>query len=173
MGTALQIISLAGTATSAFGQFQTGQNAKDVYDYNQQIAKYQSKAAQDRGELEVEALERNVSKVLARKRALAGKSGTATDVGSNLDSLIATRKEADIDANLIRYNADLESYSANQQASLYGAQGQQFAQAGFLNAGATLLGGVSKFDFKKKKSPLVNFPNVSTVRGGAGGGYGF
>ena len=163
MGEWLPLLSLAGTATSAYGQFQTGQNAKDVYEYNQQAAKYQSKYAQQRGEIEATKLEREGAKAMSRKRAIAGASGTVTGAGSNLDSLLNSQREIDLDAALIRYNANVDSYVSGQQADLFGAQADQFSQAGYLNAGATLLGGASKWDWKKKKSPLATYASGPPV----------
>lgn len=150
-------IALAGTALSAFGQYQGGQNAKDVYEYNQQVAKYQAKYAQQKGEIEVAALERDVKGYIGRQRSIAGKSGTVTDAGSNYDAQLRTISEAELDASLIRYNADMESWAYKNEANLLGTQAGQMNTASYIGAGGTLLGGLSKWDYKKTqlKSPTA------------------
>ena len=152
-------VALAGTALSAFGQVKGGQNAADVYEYNQQLAKYRSKYAQQKGEIEVQALERDVKGYIGRQRAIAGKSGTVTDAGSNADAVARTRSEADIDASIIRYNADIESWMAENEANLLGTQANQALTAGYIGAGGTLLGGASKWDYKKTQLKTYSPPD--------------
>ena len=168
MGWIAPAATAVGTALSAYGQFQGGQNAKDVYEYNQQVAKYQGNYAQQKGKIRLAALERDVRGYISRQRAIAGKSGTVTDEGSNLDTQTRTLDEAEIDASIIRYNADVESWAASNQADLLGIQADQLDAASFLNAGSTLLGGASRFDFKKKqpKSPLYPSRPASSSRFG-------
>jgi hypothetical protein len=158
MGAILGILGLAGTAVSAAGQYKSGQDAKDVYEYNQQLAKYQSNYIQEAADLEVAGLERDVKRFMGRQRAIAGKSGTVPDQGSNLHVLLQTRKEADLDAAIIRYKADIGSWSADSQASMLGTQASQFNTASYLNAGTTLLAGASKWDWKKSQLKTYNPP---------------
>ena len=161
MGAILPIISLAGVGLSAYGQYRSGQDAKSVYEYNAALAKYESKYIQDAATIEQAQLEREVSSFMSRQRAIAGASGTVTDAGSNLDSLLRTRQEADIDAALIRYRADVGSWRAISQSNLLDTQGDQFGTASYINAGGTLLTGASKWDWKKKK-PLATSPVTRT-----------
>lgn len=166
------VTQLVGTSTTAYGQYSSGQNAADVYDYNQQVAKYRSNYAQDKATIQTAALERDVKGFIGRKRAIAGASGTVTDAGSNVDSVQKIRDEADIDASIIRYNADIESWAAGNEASLLSTQGQQMSSAGLLNAGGTLLSTASRYDWKKKPNTSPFYPSrpVSSSRAGVSPG---
>lgn len=146
------IAGLIGVGISAFGQYKQGQDAAAVYKYNQALARYEAKYIQDSAKIEEEQLERQVSKYMGRQRALAGKSGTVSDSGSNLTVLEETRREADFDAAIIRYNADVGSWAALNQSNLLATQASQASTAGFINAGGTLLGGASKWDWKRTQS---------------------
>lgn len=165
-------IALIGTALSAFGQAKSGQDAKAAYEYNQQLAKYRADVAEDQGDIELAALERDVSGYVSRQRAIAGASGGVTDSGSNLDSLLRTQREADIDASLIRYNTKLAAWSARNQADLLGTQGSNVQSAAYIGTGSTLLGGLSRWDWKKTQLKTYQPPVTPTVRGGYRGSYG-
>jgi len=172
MGYVAPILNLVGTAAQAYGQYKGAKSASDVYQYNQAMSKYQADYAKDRGDLEVQLLERDIGKAISRRRAIAGKSGTDTGTGSNLDVIDTIRREGDFDAEIIRYNADVEAWSANQRANLLGDQADQFYQAGLLSTGTTLLSNASRYDWQnvfKQKKPKT----PTTIRGGQGGGYGF
>lgn len=159
-----QMLQLAGTGVKAYGAYRQGQDAADVYEYNRQIARYKADAAQKQADVETAALERQVAKTIGRQRAIAGASGTVTDSGSNLDALLETRRQADIDAALIRYNADLASYGYGAEADLLGLQAGQMRTGSYINVGSTLLAGASKYDYKKK-TPKTKKPGY--VKGSA------
>lgn len=148
MGWISGALSVAGTAIKAYSDYKQGQDAKDVYQYNEAIAKYQANYIKAASEKEVEALGRSVKDYVARQRAIQGKSGTVVDEGSNRGAVIRSYREADIDAALIRWRANQEYDLAMQGANLLGTQASQFSSAGYLNAATTILGGLSKWDWK-------------------------
>ncbi len=159
-------LSVVGTAIDAYGRWKEGEDARDVYKYNQAIAEYQADYIRKAAELEIEALNRNVSDFVSRQRAIQGKSGTVANIGSNLASIKQTYAERDIDAGLIRWRADKEADLVERGADLYGTQASQFRTAGWINAGTTLLGGLSKWDWKSKsKSALYTSPPVPAFSG--------
>lgn len=141
-------LSVAGIAIDAYGRWKEGQDAKDVYKYNQAIAQYQADYIREAADLEIEALDRDVAEYVSRQRALQGKSGTVANTGSNLATIEQTYKERDIDAGLIRWRANKEADLVERGANLLGTQASQFSTAGWINAGTTLLGGLSKWDWK-------------------------
>ena len=161
-------LSLAGTAISAYSQYKQGQDAKDVYEYNEALAEYQSQYIKEASELEVAALERDVGDFVARQRAIQGKSGTVANIGSNADAINRTYMERDIDAALIRWRAGKDIEMSDRGANLLGTQANQFARAGNINATTTLLNGLSKWDFKTSalSTPYYKSPPVP-----AGSGY--
>jgi hypothetical protein len=147
-------LDLLGIGVEAYGQYKQGQDAKDVYEYNQAIAEYQAGYIRDAAQIDLEALGRKVGDVVSRKRAIQGKSGTVANTGSNAGAIERIYNEGEIDAAIIRWNADKRYDLAKKGANLLGTQADQFSFAGSFNAGTTLLGGLSKWDFKKSPEPF-------------------
>jgi len=141
-------LSLAGAAISAYSQYKQGQDAKDVYEFNEALAEYQSQYIKEASELEIQALDRDVGDFVSRQRAIQGKSGTVANIGSNAGAINRTYAERDIDAALIRWRAGKDIEMSDRGANLLGTQASQFAKAGTINAATTLLGGASKWDYK-------------------------
>ena len=164
-GAALQ---LASTAISAYSDYKQGQDAKDVYEFNEALAEYQSQYIKEASELEIQALDRDVGDFVARQRAIQGKSGTVANIGSNAGAINRTYMERDIDAALIRWRAGKDIEMSDRGANLLGTQANQFAKAGNINAATTLLGGLSKWDYKTSNlsTPYSKSPPVP-----AGSGY--
>ena len=142
-------LSVIGTGISAYSQWKQGQDAKDVYEYNEALAEYQSQYIQEAADLEIEALTRDVGNFVSRQRAIQGKSGTVSNTGSNADSIARSYNEADIDAALIRWRASKDIEMSDKGANLLGTQANQFGRAGTINAATTLLGGLSKWDYRR------------------------
>ena len=83
-------LSLLGTGIQAYSQYKQGQDAKDVYEYNEALAEYQAEYIEESADLEIAALGRDVSRYVSRQRAVQGKSGTVSNIGSNLDSIASS-----------------------------------------------------------------------------------
>jgi len=148
MGLLSGALKAIGIGVSAYGQYKQGQDAKDVYEYNQELARYQAQYIQDASEIEIAQLERDVSEYISRSRAITGKSGTVVDKGSSADVQAETLRQKDIDAGIIRWRTSRLVEMANKGANLLGTQANQFATAGNINAGTTLLAGLSSWDWK-------------------------
>lgn len=159
------ILSTAGTVLNAYGQYKQGQDVKEVYDYNEELAKFEAKYSQERADIETEQLKRDVTRYIGTQRAIQGASGTVVDTGSNLDAVIATEKEAAIDAAIIRRGAQVEQELALKRAKTLDKQGAAASTAGFINAGATLLSGLSKWDFRKSELTKTTQTSVGTYSG--------
>ena len=69
-------MNLIGVGVEAYGQYKGGQDAKDVYEYNQAIAEYQAEYIRQASGKDIEALGRDVKAFVGRQRAIQGKSGT-------------------------------------------------------------------------------------------------
>ena len=166
-------LKIIGIGVDAYSQYKQGQDAKDVYEYNEELARYQAQYIRDASEIELTALERDVGKHISRQRAITGKSGTVVDKGSSADVQAETLKEGEIDAGIIRWRAGKLSYMAEKGADLLGTQGDQFSTAGKISAGTTLLGGLSSWDWKTsqlksgftyKKPPVPAFSGYTPSR---------
>lgn len=114
------ILDAVGLGVQAYSQYEQGQDAKDVYEYNQAIAEYQAQYIRDAADLEIAALDRDVANFIGRKRAIVGKSGTVANIGSNLESIKSTYSERDIDAGLIRWRSDQDANLVEKGANLLG-----------------------------------------------------
>lgn len=148
MGLLSGLSSVAGTVLGAYGAYKEGQDAKDVYQYNEALAEYQAQYIREVADLEIAALERDVADYVGRQRAIQGKSGTVANIGSNADAIAKTYSEADIDASIIRWRSEKDAEAAEKGAQLLGTQADQFGRSGNINAATTLLGGLSKWDWK-------------------------
>jgi hypothetical protein len=158
------ILGIAGLATSAYGQYKSGQDAAAVYKYNQQLAKYQEKYINEDAAIQQTQLKKDVAQYIGRQRAITGASGTQASSSSNLRTIEATQREADIDAAIIRYRADIGVWEAKNQANLLGTQANQFSVGGYLNSGSTILTGLSKWDYRNlmSNSSTSTSPTLTT-----------
>jgi hypothetical protein len=160
-------LKVIGIGVSAYSQYKQGQDAKDVYEYNEELARYQAQYIQDASEIKIAQLERDVSKHISRQRAITGKSGTVVDKGSSADVQAQTLREKDIDAGIIRWRTGRLVEMAEKGANLLGTQADQFAKAGNINAATTLLAGASSWDWKTSqlKTGFTNKPPVPAFSG--------
>ena len=145
LDSALQVI---GVSLSAYSQYKQGQDTKELFEFNEELARYEARYIQEASDIEIAQLERDVSEYVSRQRAITGKSGTVVDKGSSADVIARTLREKDIDAGIIRWRTSRLVQMAKKGANLLGTQAQQFATAGNINAATTLLTGLSSWDWK-------------------------
>jgi hypothetical protein len=135
------IITLVGTGLSAYSQYQSGQNAKKVADYNAEINT--QNAADARAKALSDADERmQAARVLKGKQKLAyAAAGVDTESGTPLDTMMQTAKDAEMDAANIIKEGELTSRNYLSQAELVRYEGRTKAQSATIGAGATILQG--------------------------------
>jgi len=148
-------LALAGAAVAAAGQLIGGEATAQQYEYNAAIARMEGDYALKRSKIEEKQHAYNVRKFIGRQRALTGASGTVSDVGSNLTTLIDIEQQAAIDAALIRYEGLLGKWRGEASRDLYKYGGRSARVGSYFGAGATILGGASAYDWK---SPLSTPP---------------
>ena len=156
----------AGVGLTAYGQYRGLREARDVYQYNEQLAEYQQKYIKDVADIEEAQLRRQVARTISRQRALQGKSGTVPDTGSNLDSLLKTVEEGEIDAAILRYKADAGIFSSRAEEELARTTASNFETASYVQPFATLLTGAGMFDFKRSKPTSFRKPTPATSYAG-------
>ena len=157
-------LQVAGTLVDAYSKYKQGQDAKEIYEFNEALALYQAQYIEEAGAIELKQLERDVGEYISTQRAIAGKSGIVPDIGSQKDVMDRTRKEGDIDAGIIRWRTSRQADMARKEADILGTQAGQLSTAGYISAGTTLLGGLSKWDWKKtqlKTSTSLRIPSGS------------
>lgn len=152
------ILMAASTAMSALGAIQQGQAASaqaqaaanaqrynaTVADQNAQVARAEASAAEDKQR-------RDFGQIQGQALAGVAQSGTGFS-GSNLDVLKQNVVNNELDSLTIRYQGEQKARGLVAQAQLdrYGAKvndmnASNAVTGGFLNAGANMLSGASKY----------------------------
>jgi hypothetical protein len=148
---------IASTAMQAYGQMRGGQEAKNYYDYNAAVAKQEAEFQKKRTEYELAAHEKEVKQILAKQRTAGAASGVgAAGIGESI--LRDTLSQAALDEQMIRAQGDINVWRAKTQRELYQQQGSDFRSAGFIHGPTTLLGGLSRFDWRRKKTTASATP---------------
>lgn len=155
LATAAIVTSVAGTAVSAYGQYQQGKAAQSAADYqaavlrnNALIAERNAKDALTRGK-EAEAEHgRQVKQLIGRQRAVLAGNGVVVDQDSALDITADTAETGKYEQLIIRSNAEREALGYQMQAYNFGAdaglaqaKGGAAYSAGLLGALGTTLSG--------------------------------
>lgn len=163
---------IAGTALAATASVRGGYAASEAAEYNAAMARYEGKYAKQRAEFEEEQHRRDVARLVGTQTVKGARAGGGT-VGSDITGLLETAKAGELDAALIRYGGEIESWKAGQAAKLYEWEAGEYRTAGWLGAGATLLNTAGRYDWKKKfpqeeksykRSPLIGFGKYGAGR---------
>jgi hypothetical protein len=144
MGAIMAVAAIAGVALQAAGQAKGGQDAKDAYDYNAAIAKQEGKFQEQRTDYELDTHRREVARIIGKQRVTAGGSG----VGASQSILLDTLTQAELDEQMIKTQGAINVWRAEAQSEQFTAGGKDFREAGYIGAGGTILGGLSRFDYR-------------------------
>lgn len=150
------ILTALSVAVGAAGAIQQSQAAAGQASYqaavNRNNAVLSEKAARDateRGELEEKQSRLRTSQMIGSQRAGFAANGVVIDEGSALDVTADTAILGEQDALTIRDNASREAFNHRAQGAQFSSSAGMFETsasnaetAGFLNAGASVLGGV-------------------------------
>ncbi|TPJ76887.1 hypothetical protein FJ422_29710 [Mesorhizobium sp. B2-6-3] len=143
------LLSFAGTAISTVGAVASGAQ-------QQQMANMQAKAyeQQARADAQASAFEASQEKhkqqlLQAQARAAVGASGVAV-AGSPSEVLAANARQNQLDLKAIQYGSTLRQNNLNTQASISRFSGKQAMGASLINAGSTLVSGISNLYDPKK-----------------------
>lgn len=139
--TYMAIASAAGTAISAYGSYQQGQNQKKIADYNARMADFQAQDAMKRGAIAADQKAAEVRQMEGRQRAVMGVSGVDVGVGTLGKVLDQTATMGELDTRTIEQNAMREAWGYENQGTSSRLQGEFASQAGTLGGFGTLLAG--------------------------------
>lgn len=156
------VLALVGAGVAAAGQLVAGESAAQAYEYNAAVARMEGDYAVKRSEIEAQQHEKNIRQLIGHHRAMTGASGTVSDVGSNLTTLIDIEQQAAIDAALIRYEGVLGKWRGETAREMYQHGARSSRVGSYIGAGATILGGASAYDWKKPVSPSPLAPPYPT-----------
>lgn len=146
MGAILAGAAIAGTALQAYGQIRGGQKAKDAYDYNAAVAKQEADFQEKRTEQDLAFHREDVERIIGKQRVTGGAGGTTGSQSILLDTLT----QAELDEQMIKTEGAINVWRAKTAAKRFEESGEEFRTAGYIAGGSTLLGGLSRFDYRKK-----------------------
>lgn len=153
--------SLLSGAVGAYGAYQQGQSGKAMNDYqskvlqqqqilNQRNADANSTIVANQGAAESRAVARKTAITMGAQAATAAANGTAGSVSAN-DIKVDTFDTGHLDQLAVQYNADVknwgienglqgENWNLGVESDQYNMAGANAEKAGYINAGASLIG---------------------------------
>lgn len=156
-------LMIAGAVTNVAGQLYAADAAADAANYSAQVneqnailADRRAKDAIERGQLEEERKKREGTALRKQQEASFTAANLDTGYGSPLDVIMSSAAEAELDAAIIRMNAEREAEDYEIQAVNYRNQATldrsqaKSAKAGgiFAAAGTVIDGGAGIFKYQ-------------------------
>lgn len=135
--------TVASAAASAYASYQSGKSQQAAADFNAEMAARQAKQAQDVAKIKEENYREEVARRMAKIRADYAAAGVTTE-GTPLLVMMDSARQAERDAQRIRYGGEIESFAYQGEAGLQRMTGKQAYQAGLIGAGVSLLSGASR-----------------------------
>ena len=137
-------VSLASGLFSAVSAISQGSSQERLAERNAQIAKQQATQIEQEAAFEEGRKRSETQRLKASQRAAQGAAGGGVDTGSNLLVLEETATLGELDALTIRYRGDVQARRVRAQAETDIFEGQIAQQTGRLQAGTSLLTGVTR-----------------------------
>lgn len=134
-------VAAASAVASAYSSYQQSKSAKDVANYNAQVADVQARDARTRGDEESAKIRRQNAQLAGAQRAGFSAKGIDFSDGSAGDALDQTDFFSQVDQNTARDNAAREAW--NIKARKKGYEYQAAAARPGTAAGLSLLGSAS------------------------------
>jgi hypothetical protein len=164
----MEYAAIAAAAVQAAGSIMQGNAQSAQYkaqaqanDYNATVARQNADVALQQANAREEIQRRKFGDLQGTAIAAAAQSGAGMD-GSNADVLKQNAIAAELDALTIRYEGQMQARGLMAQSEMEQFQGRmnrtnsRTAQtAGYINAGANLLGGASKA-YTMQQKPAFN-----------------
>ena len=143
MGWAALVAAVVAAAASAYATYQSGQQQAKGFRYQAQQQENQAQAARNAAAVqEAQSRERN-KRIMALARARAGASGVVSTEGSPLLVMLENARQAELEAQLIRYGGEIQAGFLEGESRLSTFRGRNARRAGNIGAGTTLLSGVA------------------------------
>lgn len=134
-------------ATALFGAVSSisqGKSQQRLLERNAQISEQQAIQTKQEAAFEEGVKRSETQRLKATQRAAQGASGGVVDTGSNLLVLEETATLGELDALAIRYRGDVSAQRSREQATTERFEGKIARQTGKLEAGTSLLTGVTR-----------------------------
>ena len=146
MGTEVIILAAmaAGTAVTAYGQYQAGQAQERALNYQAAIQERNAQIAKQNADYDAQRQESRLRRAIGSQRAAVLASGIQME-GTPLELQQDTVQQAEMDRLAILYGGEINYQNARSEAELSRMQGKAAGQAGTTAAFGTLLGGSAQF----------------------------
>lgn len=142
-------MDLLGTGISAFGAFQTGNQAKGAYDYNASLADQNAEQIKHSNELTEYQKKKNLEAHVGMQAAQYAGSGIDVNTGSPIDVMTDTLSKGYLDIAIDKYNAELAQRGYQSDAEMKRAEGSAVKRESTLKAGLGLLKGAASYAEKQ------------------------
>lgn len=142
MAWALPVLTAVGSAVSAVGSYQAGQEQAAADKYNSQVATVKSQ--QDTLDAQATAAQQaQQTKQQVAEQASAFAAGGVDMSGTPLSVMLSTATQGELQRQLTLWQGGTQATADKQQAALDTASGAAAASAGTTKAGSTLLTGAT------------------------------
>lgn len=142
VATALTALS---TGLGVVGSVVGGIQGKQTADYNAEVAKNNAQAAKQEAAYEAQMTREQVQRVKGAQRAAGASSGLNIDSGTPVAVLGDTAKQGELDVLAQLYRGNVAATGYMNQAKQFKAEGKSAMASGFINAGTSLVGGLSQY----------------------------
>lgn len=141
------VLGIAGTIVSAVGSIAAGQAQADAA--NAQAAAQERRAGEERAaaQRQAAAKAKEARLVMSRQQALAAASGGGAGDPTVMNLMGQVAATGDFNARSALYEGEARGRGLEDQAAIERMQAKQAKLAGFINAGSTILGGLSSVDW--------------------------
>ena len=141
-------MSLIGTGLQAYGQYESGREAKKAADYNAEISKQQADMTRQRAALNEFKKRKEMGIVIGEQQAAYAKAGVVTTTGSPIDVMTDSIANAELDIAIDNYNNEVAARGYESEAERELEAGEAAAEEGMIGAGTTLLKGAAETAYK-------------------------
>lgn len=138
------ILQGVGILASAAGSVAAGNQANQVAQYNAKVAENNAASARQEAGFEANLARENIRRVIGAQRAAGAASGLDTTSGTPVAVLGDTAQQGEMDVLARLYSGQAASVGFQNDARRMRAEGKAQKQAGFINAGTSLLSGFGK-----------------------------
>jgi len=136
-------LGMLGTGMSAMGQMQAGNQAASAHGYNAKVALQRADATRTSGALSEYQMKKRHAIVMGNMVAMSAKSGVSF-TGSPIMVMKDSLANANLEVMIGRYNTEVEARGYESQAKIDRRMASNAKSSGMMNAGATILGGVTQ-----------------------------
>lgn len=140
IGTALTAIS---TGLGVVGSIASGIQGAKTAEYNAQVAENNAQSAKQEAAYEAQMTRDQVRRVVGAQRAAGASSGLNIESGTPVAVLGDTAKQGELDVLARLYQGNAAATGFMNQAAQFRAEGKAAKMSGFINAGTSLIGGMS------------------------------